>query len=77
MNGVEGVAFAVHWPVRDLSQCDSHGGFLEYAMIYFPKADFLSLVHGKKSFSDTLKDTEIITSLGMKQPSAIRMIDAR
>ena len=74
MDGVEGLAFAVHWPVRDLSQCDSHGGFLEYAMIYFPKADFMSLVHGERSFSDAVADAEVFTSLGMKKPTAIRLI---
>ena len=77
MKGVEGVAFAVHWPVRDLSQCDSHGGFLEYAMIYFPKAEFLSLINGKTSFSNAIKGREIVTSLDMKQASSIRLIDAR
>ena len=77
MNGVEGLAFAVHWPVRDLSQCDSHGGFLEYAMIYFPKADFVSLVRGKTSFSKATTDAEVITSLEMKQPTAIRVLESK
>ena len=77
MNGVEGVAFAVHWPVRDLSQCDSHGGFLEYAMIYFPKSEFLSLMRGERSFSDCIKDSEIITSLDLKKPGAVRVVEGK
>jgi hypothetical protein len=77
MNGVEGLAFAVHWPVRDLSQCDSHGGFLEYAMIYFPKADFVSLVRGETSFTKATADAEIVTSLGMKPPTAIRVVESK
>jgi hypothetical protein len=73
MNGVEGLAFAVHWPVRDLSQCDSHGGYLEYAMIYFPKSRFVSLKQGKKKFSDVLRETDVITSLGMKDAAVVRV----
>jgi hypothetical protein len=77
MKGIEGLAFAVHWPVRDLSQCDSHGGFLEYAMVYFPKARFVSLKQGKTTFSDVLKDAEVITSLDMKDPTAVRVVQGR
>jgi hypothetical protein len=76
MNGVEGLAFAVYWPVRNLSWCDTHGGFLEYTMIHFPKADLLDLVRGKTTFAKATKDTEIITSLAMKKPSAVRVSDA-
>ena len=77
MKGVEGLAFTVHWPVRDLSQCDSHGGFLEYAMIYLPRGDFVSLMKGEMTFSETLRDAEIITSLGMKQASAVKVVQTR
>jgi hypothetical protein len=77
LQGVEGLAFAVHWPVRDLSQCDSHGGFLEYAMIYFPRDDFVSLMHGEMSFSETIRDAEVITSLGMKQANSVRVVETR
>jgi hypothetical protein len=73
MEGVEGLAFAVHWPVRDLSQCNAHGGFLEYAMIRLPKADFVSLVRGNTSFSKVTTDADIVTSLAMKQPRVIHM----
>lgn len=76
MNGVEGLAFAVYWPVRNLSWCDSHGGFLEYVMIHFPKADFLSLARGKTTFSKATTDAEIIASLNMKQPSVVRVSGA-
>ena len=40
MDGVDGLAFGVYWPVRDLSQCDKYGGFLEYMIVYFHKDDF-------------------------------------
>ncbi len=75
MAGVDGLAFAIHWPVRDLSQCDSHGGFLEYMMIYLPKTDFLRLVHGETNFSDLAKKSEIITSLGLKKADSVRIVE--
>ncbi len=75
IDGVEGVAFAVHWPVRDLSQCDSHGGFLEYAMVYFTRADFVSLMQGQTTFSDAVMDAEVVTSLDMKGPTSIRVVE--
>jgi len=75
MDGVEGLAFAVHWPVRDLSQCDSHGGFLEYIMIYLPKGDFLRLVRGEASFSDLAKNAEVVTSLDMKKADSVRIVE--
>ena len=74
MDGVEGLAFAVHWPVRDYSQCNKHGGFLEYIMIYLPKGDFLRLARGETSFAEVTKDKEIITSLGMKKAESIRLV---
>ena len=77
MDGVEGLAFAVHWPVRDLSQCDSHGGFLEYAMIYFTKSDFSNIMEGRSTFLDAIRDAEVITSLGMKQATAVRVVEGK
>ncbi len=75
MEGVEGLAFAVHWPVRDLSQCDSHGGYLEYIMIYLPKGDFLRLVRGQASFSELAKNAEVVTSLEMKKADSVRIVE--
>jgi hypothetical protein len=75
MEGVEGLAFAVHWPVRDLSQCDSHGGFLEYIMIYLPKGDFLSLVHGHASLGELARRNEVVTSLNMKKAESVRIVE--
>ncbi len=77
MNGIEGLAFSVHWPVRDFSQCDSHGGFLEYAMIYFTKSDFSNIMEGRSTFLDAIKDAEVITSLGMKQATAVRVVEGK
>ncbi|HUJ69225.1 MAG TPA: hypothetical protein VLW86_06860 [Syntrophorhabdales bacterium] len=75
MEGVEGLAFGVHWPVRDLSQCDSHGGFLEYIMIYLPKGDFVRLVRGEASFSEVAKRNEVVTSLDMKKADSVKIVE--
>lgn len=77
MSGIDGLAFTVHWPVRDLSQCDSHGGFLEYAMVYFRKGDFARLMQGETSFTNTIKNAEVITSLEMKEAKAVKVVDGQ
>jgi hypothetical protein len=33
----DGLAFGVTWPVRDFSQCDTAGGFVEYVLAYIEK----------------------------------------
>jgi hypothetical protein len=72
--GVDGLAFAVHWPVRDLSQCDSHGGFLEYVIIYLPKADFASYTEGERTFAETIRKGEVYRSLNGKKAEAVMVI---
>ncbi len=68
MDGVDGVAFGVYWPVRDLSQCDKNGGFIEYTIAYFSKSAFIDLAEQRATLSETIADAEVITSLG-KQPA--------
>jgi hypothetical protein len=70
----EGLAFAVHWPVRDYSQCDSYGGFLEYIMIYIPKDDFIDYTNRILSFSDLADRGEVLASLDRKSPQAIKVL---
>jgi hypothetical protein len=72
--GVDGLAFAVHWPVRDFSQCDSYGGFLEYVMLYVPKDDFLAYSRGDESFSEAVDRGEVLASLDRKPPKAIKVL---
>lgn len=71
--GVDGLAFAVHWPVRDLSQCDSYGGFLEYVMVYVLKADYASYANGEEPFTEMLRKTEIFRSLNRKGPEPVQV----
>ena len=68
MEGVDGVAFGVYWPVRDLSQCDKNGGFIEYTIVYFPKGDFIDLEAKRATLSQAIEHAQVITSLG-RQPA--------
>ncbi|OPY60911.1 MAG: hypothetical protein A4E57_04331 [Syntrophorhabdaceae bacterium PtaU1.Bin034] len=74
-DGIDGLAFGVYWPVRDLSQCDTYGGFLEYAIIYLKKADFIDMINGQMDFSQAAKNAEIVRSLGLQKPDSIRVIE--
>jgi hypothetical protein len=71
--GVDGLAFAVHWPVRDLSQCDSYGGFLEYVTVYVPKADYASYASGEMTFPEMLRKAEVFRSLNRKGPEPVQV----
>jgi hypothetical protein len=70
---VEGLAFAVHWPVRDLSQCDTYGGFVEYIMMYIRKPDVLQFLNNQMNFSELADRAEIVTSLEGKAPESVRV----
>jgi hypothetical protein len=72
--GVDGLAFAIHWPVRDFSQCDKYGGFLEYIMVYLSKTDFLSYAGGEDTFAEAIRKAEVLASLNRKKAEAIRVI---
>lgn len=71
--GADGLAFAVHWPVRDLSQCDSHGGFLEYLTVYVHKADYATYSGGEETFIDLLRKAEIYRSLNRQGPEPVQV----
>ncbi len=70
---VEGLAFAVHWPVRDLSQCDTYGGYVEYIMMYLSKSDVLQFLNHQMNFSELADRAEIMTSLDGKAPEAVKV----
>jgi hypothetical protein len=75
--GADGLAFVVHWPVRDLSQCDSHGGFLEYMAVYIHRVDFAAYSDGEETFADILRKAEIFRSLNRKAPEPVRVAQER
>ncbi len=74
-DGVEGLAFGVYWPVRDLSQCNTYGGFLEYTIIYFPKTDFIDLSAENITLTEAVENAEIVTSLDRKPAISIKITE--
>ncbi len=70
---IKGLAFAVHWPVRDLSQCDTYGGFVEYIMMYISKPDVLRFLNNQMNFSKLADRAEIVTSLEGKAPESVKV----
>lgn len=70
---IDGLAFGVSWPVRDFTQCNTAGGFVEYVLAYIKKGDFSSILDGSETVSSVLADSEVITSLGLAQPKSIRL----
>lgn len=69
---IEGLAFGIYWPVRDFSQCDSNGGFIEYLYVYLNKNDAQDIITGKKDYKQTLAFSEVITSLDLKPAQSVR-----
>ncbi len=75
--GIDGLAFGVYWPVRDLSQCDTYGGFLEYTIIYFHKDDFLNLIEKRTTFSEAVDNAEVVTSLARAPAKSVKVTEVR
>jgi len=73
-NDIEGLALGIYWPVRDFSQCDTYGGFIEYIHIYFMKEDVLAMLDGKKNFIDVVQSSEVIASLNLKPAQNVRPV---
>jgi hypothetical protein len=70
---IDGLAFGVTWPVRDFTQCDTAGGFVEYILAYIGKDDFFSILDGSETISSVLTDSEVVTSLDLSPPKSIRL----
>jgi hypothetical protein len=75
MDGVDGLAFGVYWPVRDLSQCGDYGGFIEYMTIYFHKDDFVSLIEKLTTLPEAAENAEVVTSLDRKPARSVRVTE--
>jgi hypothetical protein len=71
---IEGLALGIYWPVRDFSQCNQYGGFIEYIHIYFPKEDVWDILDGNKNFVDVVQNIEVITSLNLEPAKSVRPI---
>ena len=70
---INGLAFGVSWPVRDFTQCDTAGGFVEYVLAYIGKSDFFSILDGSATVSSVLGNSEVITSLDLAPPKSIKL----
>lgn len=74
VDGIDGLAFGIYWPVRDFGQCDKNGGFIEYLYIYLKKDDAKDILAGRKKYEDTLVFAEVITSLDLKPAKSVRPV---
>lgn len=73
-NDIEGLAFGIYWPVRDFSQCNEFGGFVEYIHVFFRKADAQDILDGRRNYVEALVDAEVITSLDLKPAKNVRPV---
>lgn len=71
---IEGLALGIYWPVRDYSQCDTYGGFIEYIHIYFTRENVWDFLDGKKGFVEVVQDSEVITSLNLQPAKNVRPV---
>ena len=70
---INGLAFGVSWPVRDFTQCDTAGGFVEYVLAYIDKSDFYDILDGFETVSSVLSKSEVLTSLDLAPPKSIKL----
>ncbi|MGD0230904.1 MAG: hypothetical protein ABSC19_11165 [Syntrophorhabdales bacterium] len=75
MEGVDGLAFGVFWPVRDYSRCNQYGGFLEYTLIYFHKEDFIDLTQKTMTLPEAVNNAEVVISLNRKPPRTVKVTE--
>jgi hypothetical protein len=73
-DGIEGLAFGIYWPVRDFSQCQENGGFIEYLYVYLKKDDAQDILDGRIDYKTALIDSEVITSLDLKPAKSVRPV---
>ncbi len=71
---VEGLAFGLFWPVRDFSQCDTYGGFVEYVTVFLKKYDAQDFLDGKLSFREALMEAEVFVSLDSAPAVSVRPV---
>jgi hypothetical protein len=71
---IEGLALGIYWPVRDYSQCNQYGGFVEYIHIYFTREDVFDLLDRRKTFAAVINDSEVITSLNLQPAKSVRPV---
>jgi hypothetical protein len=60
--------------VRDFTQCNEYGGFLEYLNAYISKEDLFNFLDEKKAYVDVIQESEVMVSLDLKPAKNIRPI---
>jgi hypothetical protein len=73
-NDIEGLAIGIYWPVRDYSQCDTYGGFIEYIHIYLSREDVWDYLDNKMTFEEAVQNSEVITSLNLQPAKNVRPV---
>jgi hypothetical protein len=71
---IQGLAFGVYWPVRDFSQCDTYGGFLEYAIVFIRKGDFRQMKDQLKTFREVAEHSEVLVSQQLSPAVSVRPV---
>ncbi len=71
---IEGLAIGIYWPVRDYSQCDTYGGFVEYIHVYLPREDVWDYLEGRETFEEAVQNSEVITSLNLQPAKNVRPV---
>jgi len=71
---IEGLALGIYWPVRDFSQCNQYGGFIEYIHVYIPREDVWDYIDGNKDFQALINSSEVITSLDLEPAKSVRPV---
>jgi hypothetical protein len=66
-SGAEGLSLGMYWPVRDYSQCQKNGGFVEYLVVSLSKDDLNNIFEGKTTLKNLLSTKDIIASLDLKE----------
>jgi hypothetical protein len=69
---IEGLAIGIYWPVRDHSQCNQYGGFVEYIHIYFDREDVFDFLDKRKTFVEAVNNAEVITSLDLQPAKSVK-----
>lgn len=70
---IEGLAFAIYWPLRDYTQCDTYGGCIEYAIIYLTNKDVIDFLDGTRPFLDIAKQSRVVASFN-REPAELMKI---
>jgi hypothetical protein len=73
LKDIQGVAFAIYWPLRDYTQCDKYGGCVEYAIIYLTSQDAADILSGTRPFLDIAKACHVVASFNRGPAETVKV----